>query len=203
MSVVIPYVQNLGTDEGAFIAPNGKILPVYSNEHEEFTRAYCNGRDYDVLTGAVLGPPRPVVIEKLAQKEVKDFYQNPDCFLTSKLNKQELEKYRFWLSKMQDFKNPYYADFLVFALGYDKVENLFKKTIVTTSATPHVRFYNYYLMEWQILVYNRVHYDEKEGVFDFVPPNFGFQYVQDIETEEEINSIRESVPLSKRPLFFK
>jgi len=58
MSVIIPYHQDLGIT-GAFIAPDGNILRLRNNEHEEFAEEYCNGHDYKIYTGAKVGPPAP------------------------------------------------------------------------------------------------------------------------------------------------
>lgn len=203
MSIILPYDKNLGTSEGAFITPNGNILPVHENEHEQFARSYCNGRDYDVLTGAVMGPPRPLLKSLLTEREIKDMSKNPNYFSTSKLNKNELEKYRFWLSKMAPYNHTYYADFMVCVLGYDKVETLFKNSIVTTSATPHIRFYNYYLMDWNVLRFNKVVYNQEEDSFDFQESYFGISHIEDQEAEEELDEIKEKVPLKDRPIFFK
>ena len=95
-----------------------------------------------------------------------------------------------------------YGDFLADVLGLDKVLRIMRKSITTTSPTPHIRFYNYYLMDWYIDIRNRVVYNEKTGIFE--PVNKGFITLsEDREFEEEINSIKSKVKLKDRHHFFR
>ena len=120
----------------------------------------------------------------------------------SKLTKEELILYRYWLSQNDNNKREMYGDFLADVLGFDKVLRIMRKSITTTSPTPHIRFYNYYLMDWYIDIRNRVVYNEKTGIFE--PVNKGFITLsEDREFEEEINSIKSKVKLKDRHHFFR
>jgi len=63
------------------------------------------------------------------------------------LTKEELILYKRWLQENEEVKRKMSSDFLVCVLGFDKILSLMKKTIVTTSFEPHIRFYNYYLKD--------------------------------------------------------
>lgn len=68
----------------------------------------------------------------------------------SKLTKEELILYKHWLEQNEYNKRNMYSDFLVDVLGFDKILTIMRKSITTTTFEPHVRFYNYYLMDWYI-----------------------------------------------------
>ena len=74
----------------------------------------------------------------------------------SKLTKEELILYKYWLEQKGFNRKEMSSDFLVSVLGFDKVLTLMKKSIATTSLEPHIRFYNYYLMDWYVDITNRL-----------------------------------------------
>ncbi len=202
MSIIIPYHEDLGIT-GAFISPDGKILRLKNNEHEEFAEDYCNGHDYKIYTSTRVGPPAPILKNLVAEKEALMAMEGVDIFRSSKLTKKELEKYKWWLKNYSNLQKDHCVDFLVYVLAYDKVERLVHDVITTTSAEPHVRFYNYYLMDWNISVQNRVIYDYRIG--EYRPLNYFFPTSEglDREAEEEIKEIKAKVLVKDRHYFFK
>ncbi len=95
------------------------------------------------------------------------------------------------------------SDFMVLVLDFDKVEIRLKNTITTSSRQPHIRFYNYYLMDWNISVQNRVIYDYRIG--EYRPLNYFFPTSEDLdrEAEDEIKEIKAKVLVKDRHYFFK
>ena len=141
MSLIIPYEDKLDTCNGAVIKPNGSIIYTYE-EHESFAKNYCRGKDYSLLTSSMI--------------------EGVDIYSSSKLTKQQLELYKLWLKNK---KFPSNIDFMVYLLRFDKVGTLLGNAITTTNNKPHIRFYNYYLMDWEIQreVPKEVRFDEKRN----------------------------------------
>ena len=203
MGLILPYYDKLGTSEGAFITPNGHILNVYNNEHEDFARRYCLGMNYDIHTGAVFGPPNPCAKDLWVQSEVQNMIKGKNIFESSHLTKDQLEKYKIWLKNYPSVESTFYCDFLVYILAYDKVETIVRNHIQTTALQPHIRFYNYYLMGWDIDCLTGFVYDEEKDMFVLKPNNFLIEDYEDREAEEEIEETRAKVLLKDIPYFFK
>lgn len=120
------------------------------------------------------------------------------------LTKEELILYKYWLEQKDYNRGKIYSDFLVDVLGFDKILTIMRKTITTTSSNPHVRFYNYYLMDWFIDIRNRYFYNESTGIFEPIQKdNFIIVSEEDREMESEINDIKSKVKLKDRPYFFR
>jgi len=203
MSIIIPYDKELGSSDGAFIRPDGKILHTDANNHEDFARRYCNGPDYEILTGATYGPPHYLLRDHEIIKTAQAIQENPDFFSTSNLTKTELHKYKKWLQRYNKHYKDIYSDFLVFVLAYDKVETNIRNVITTTSAEPHTRFFNYYLMDWHIIRQDRIVYNEEQEKFIVENRDMFFDNLEDREVEEEIRLIKDKIPLSERAVFFR
>jgi len=120
------------------------------------------------------------------------------------LTKEELILYKRWLQENEEVKRKMSSDFLVCVLGFDKILSLMKKTIVTTSFEPHIRFYNYYLMDWYIDIRKKSVYNEKTGMFELVGrDDFIMKYNKDRKVEVEIDEIKKYVKLKDRHHFLK
>lgn len=203
MGLILPYYDNLGKSEGAFITPNGHVLNVYNNEHEDFARRYCLGINYDIYTGAIIGPPQPTAKDLWVQKEVQNLVSGKNIFESSSLSKDQLEKYKIWLRNFPSVETTFYSDFLVYILAFDKVETIVKNYIQTTALEPHLRFFNYYLMDWDINCLDGFVYDEKEKRFVLKPSTFLVEDYDDREAEEEIEEIKAKVKVEDRHYFFR
>lgn len=202
MSIIIPYHEELAKD-GAFIRPDGKILRLKDNKHQEFAEEYCNGHDFQIYTGARYGPPMPVLKNIAAEQEVLLAKDGVDIFRSSNLTKSQLEEYRFWLEKYGKSHQNFYVDFLVSVLAFDKVERLVHDVITTTAAEPHVRFFNYYLMNWKIDIEPRLVYNPEKDSFEFQKNHYYLNDDYDREAEDEIEEIKAKVLIKERPYFFK
>ena len=202
MSVIIPYHADLGIT-GAFIRPDGEILRLRNNEHDEFAEDYCNGHDYKFYTGARVGPPKPILKDLMAEKEALNAKNGVDIFRSSQLTKSQLAKYKWWLEHFGEDQRANCVDFMVYVLAFDKVERLVHDVITTTSAEPHVRFFNYYLMDWNISVQDRVVYDYEKGEYRNLDYHFPVNDGIDREAEEEIEEIKAKVLIKDRHFFFR
>ena len=122
----------------------------------------------------------------------------------NKLTKDELILYKYWLEQNDFNKRKMCSDFLVDVLGFDKILKAKRKSITTTTLEPHVRFYNYYLMDWYIDIRDRLVYNEKTGIFEPIEKEDWFiRYNEDRKMEEEINEIKAKVKLKDRHHFLK
>jgi len=93
---------------------------------------------------------------------------------------------------------------MVYILGFDKVETIIKKTITTACQYPHIRFYNYYLMDWDIECHTAIKFNEENGLFEY---DKKYEYLisssEDRYYKNEIEDIKTSVLKKDRPYFFK
>lgn len=122
----------------------------------------------------------------------------------SKLTKEELILYKHWLEQNEFNKRKMCSDFLVDVLGFDKILKARRKSITTTSLEPHVRFYNYYIMDWNIEIRKRIVFNEETCMFEYVEPDMALiKYVEDRRFEDEIKEIKAKIKLKDRYYFFK
>lgn len=127
-----------------------------------------------------------------------------DVYKSSKLTSAQLELYKLWLENYEFAHRNLYSDFLVYLLGFDKVETVLRRAITTTYPQPHIRFYNYYLMDWYIDRHLPMKFNKDTGHFEHVSrKDCLFESKEDRQFESEINEIKSRVLLKDRPLFFK
>ena len=98
------------------------------------------------------------------------------------------------------------SGFLVQLLNWDKIESYPINTITTSSYEPHKRFYNFYLMDWNIEVLPKLKYDQDKDLF--VPIEYDSNKIllhhEDDKYEEELKHIKTlEKDLQSRKLFFK
>ncbi len=134
-----------------------------------------------------------LLIDNGHEEFAKKYLSNKKLF-----TEDELYLYNEWIKN-----NDSLSDFLFFVLNYDKVEVSWRKVITTTDINPHIRFYNYYLMDWNIYIERKMYYDLEYHDFKFIDDqNYLFNY-QDRNMEEEIEDIKKKVLKKDRKLFFK
>ena len=118
-----------------------------------------------------------------------------------KLDSSDLALCQKWLelrSKKQDYQ---LNDFLVKVLGFDIFQKKYQNMIVTSSLEPHIRFYNYYLMDFLIVSTPKLVL--KENKFVSQSKSLILSY-RDMETEDELDEIKAKVLSKKeRQLFFR
>lgn len=212
MNIIIPYEENLYDNEGAFIHPNGEIIFTYG-AHERFARNYCNGKYFDELIDLQSKGyseehekykeecfQEYIKIHNLSWKSRKDI----DIYNSTELTREQLELYKLWLEKYEFAKRNLFSDFMVYLLQFDKVETVMRRKITTTNPQPHIRFYNYYLMDWYIEEEPPMKFNENTGLFEWDEDNYWvIRNKGDREAELEINEIKANVLKRDRMLFFK
>jgi hypothetical protein len=192
MAIILPYEDKLDMNDGAFIDPSGNILFTYGN-HLDFAKNYCFGSEFDYLSYAGSNNEE--------ENHIKE--DSMDIFSLSKLNKKQLKLLKLYLNDYHFLLQHDLTDFLVLLLRFDKIEKLTKRYITTTNAQPHIRFYNYYLMEWRIENQKPIKYNSDTKQFES-DENFDWLVSkEDMEAEGEIEEIKTRVLKKDRPLFFK
>ena len=175
MNFIIPYEDSIAKGDGAFITPNNEII--LTSSHEIFSYEYCNGLG-SYLSGK--------------SDESK-----------SKLTKEQLELYKLWLESNKHTENMD-SDFMVYVLGVDKIVTIRKRTILTTTDCPHIKYYNYYLMDWRIEETRKKVYNEATGIFEFRNSNLWINSSgEDRRVKEELDEIKSKVLIKNRAPFLK
>ena len=212
MSIVIPYDPDLEHLLGAFISPGGEIIRC-ANMHETSARKYCDGELFNMLSKFIYYEKRPNIPVPFdyGTRDMwfdvlkRDYnYQGTkeeiDEYSSSPLTSEQLKLYKKFIIQYMKY-GTIWSDFLVQVLAYDKVETQLHKTISTTSPNPYNRFYNYCLMDWNILSMYALKYNEELGIF--VVDDSRCFTDEDRETFEEIERIQEEVDLKDRHYYFK
>ena len=134
-------------------------------------------------------------------------YAHDYCYGTSysstKLTKEQQELFEQWLDRYEFSKRKLYSDFMVYLLSFDKIETVMRETITTTNSNPHIRFFNYYLMDWNIIEQPSMKYNSDTGLFEYDKNISYLGTGEDKEVEDEICRIKAKVLKKDRPLFFK
>ncbi len=188
MSIILPYDEKIGGKQGAFITPSGKILSVDSN-HEDFAYDYCNSEEFKKDNSAFVRPGISP-LKKLEDKALISSYEKLKYFLK-------------WMEKKHIEKKAPYEDFLVLVMQYDKIETSIKSMITTTAVEPHVKFFNYYLMDWDVKTEDIFYFNEETKRFDKNPLRYRFASYNEIEAIEELDEIKSKVKVKDRKFFIK
>ena len=204
MSIIIPYEDKLYDNEGAFVDPNGKILFTYGN-HLGFAMNYCLGNEYNYLNRLRYGKTYdPNAFEDYKREcNYQGRQEDIDVFSSSQLKKEDLELLKKYLDDFVFSWRYNYSDFLVLLLHFDKIETVMRRCITTTDSQPHVRFYNYLLMDWRIDYQTPMRYNYEKNKFEWDEKLDWIVSEEDKEFEEEIEEIKSRVLTKDRHLFFK
>ncbi len=97
-----------------------------------------------------------------------------------------------------------YSDFLLYILGIDKIQTIKRKCIVTTHPYPYIRYYNYLLMGFEIDLHNPMKYNEDTKEFEHYRQDRNIIAArQNGKYLDEIEDLKNKVPIMERHLFFK
>lgn len=189
MDKILPYHENIYIKKGTFIQPDGRFIS-FDMLHEEFFKLYCLGNDYSSLFH--LYQENPSLYQKKLMNYCRILNKDPSLgyFITSSLSKDQISIYEAW-----DRLYPSnHIEFMIQVMGWDKVESLSYRNITTSSMNPHIRFFNYYLMDWDITQLERFYYDENDDKFYKQEIHeFSLQNKNDILYEEKILDIKNKV----------
>lgn len=126
-----------------------------------------------------------------------------DIYKTSKLSSSELKLLKLWIESKNYRYRDMFSDFLVFVLGFDKVETAMRRAITTTTSMTHVRFFNYYLMDYYIKRFPKMKYNSQSGLFEKDTFLQFKDYSEERKAIDEIKEIKSKVLLKDRHLFFR
>ena len=116
---------------------------------------------------------------------------------------KQLELYELWRLYYKKYNQKSLSDFFVMVLSFDKIEKLVFNTITTSNNQPHLRFFNYYLMDWKINYYPKMIYNSNTKSFEEITSIPFITSSKDNEYASEIEDIKKRVLKENRPLFFK
>ena len=120
-------------------------------------------------------------------------------FLNEKLKNSKIFKDIIPIVKHHHEK---YNDLLVMMFGYSKIETTISRTITTSVDNIYEEFFNYLLMDFNIVQIPKLMYDEKNNDFIFSFPS-SLDIGSNREAKEEISKIKKYVPYEERYLFFR
>ena len=198
----IPYDKKIIENDGAFIKPDGTIIYTYG-EHEKFAGDYLRGKDYNYLARMKFAPDKDlweqIWSDYKKAHNLTGNRENIDLFLSSKITKEELELYKLWIEKTFCAQP---SEFLIRVLGYDKIGIIGGRRITTTSPMPHVKYFNYDLMDFHITKVNLQRYNFQNAEFEEVARSFIVPSLER-EYEEELETIKSKVLQLDRIQYFK
>lgn len=154
--------------------------------------------------GAFINLTGEIIYVNKDHEETALEYCNTNLFKRN-MNLEQLDIYKMWCNEDRPL-----SDYMLFILSMDKViilseENAkisIPKTIITPNRDPHIRFYNYYLMDFYISHVNKMKYNidsqKFEEEYDFYYDSFA-----DGEAKDELDNIKKMVLKKERGLFFR
>lgn len=128
-----------------------------------------------------------------------------DSFFKNNMTLEQLNNYKMWCNEERPL-----SDYMLFILSMDKViilpednkEISITKTIITPNRNPHIRFYNYYLMDFYIIHVNKMKYNVKNQKFE-EENDFYYDSFSDGEAKDELDNIKKMILKKDRGLFFR
>ncbi len=187
MSKILPYISELEYQKRAFIKPDGEIL-ITTGKHKIWAKNFCIGSEC---------------------KDFQNLFSSENDTLpnriidSSNLTIEQLNLLKLWLQGKTNLDENVFSDFLVYVSRFDKTETKNRKVISTTSPIPHIRFYNYDLMGWQIEKLTPEKFNNATGSFIPCPEEGIISTHQDRNAEEELEDIKRNVLLKDRHYFLK
>lgn len=106
--------------------------------------------------------------------------------------------------KLEALKNiSFIQDFAVQTMDFDKVESQLKKTITTSKINIYESFFNYLIMDFDIINLPKIIYHEDINKFLQMKDNEFITTSKEKEFEEEIKLIKKYIPYNERKSYFK
>lgn len=125
---------------------------------------------------------------KVLGKSIKaELLENADDYITEQYN---------------DVYNSICPDILTLLLGFDKIENKWTKTITTSKLNINETFFNYLLMDYNIIYKPSLRYDENTNSFIWYNKNSLIDSPTEKQYEEKIKEIKRYIPYDKRSDYF-
>lgn len=197
MNNIIKYDVNLLDSQGAWITPNGEIIYI-DTLHENYAKKYCFGDAYDYLYQIKYLISNNEFQNWKAKNNFNGTREDINEYIDSKLTLEQLKILKKW---NESFGSGY-SDYLCGILGYDKVNTIAKSTIITTNPQPYIKYWNYYLMDWDIDVVPSIYYDTKEHNFNLYDRSLLYADKNYIILDE-LDEIKQKTLIKDRYKYFK
>ena len=151
----------------------------------------------ELLSGAFVTLKNEIVLvhgkhEMVAEQICNDRLPDNDRYL-----------FELWKKANQNLGISRADDFLIYVALYDKIENVIKRRITTASQSPYERYFNYCLMDWNIVRKRPMIYNPETQKFEKIHDGWQYTDYEDLEAQEEVEEIKKNVPYEDRHLFFK
>ena len=115
-------------------------------------------------------------------------------YVHDRLTDKEKELYKLWNRYFKDhYSNEFNVDFMFYILGIDKLQISYgKRNIDTTTFLPHMKYYEYYLRNWDINIYPKMIFNSESCSFVYAPKdeNWTIREWKDRTYADEIDEIR-------------
>lgn len=217
--MIIPYydeIVNIGNKDDfdmhyknkfiGLITPEGKIFKnnIYGHSYSPAYNMLNSFFNYE------LNFPQEQLIEKLNKRKelIKDVSHEDKVFLLVLIDweinyaKNYYNLDSIFMEKFLKLGLSASADYLVQLLDFDKVERL-PKTITTSKISINKAFFNYLIMDYNIVQIPKVLPNPTTGDFGYFNSNEYIEFNEEKEYEEEIKLIKQNIPLNKRRMYFK
>lgn len=125
-----------------------------------------------------------------------------DPYISSPLSENEKILLNKWLETRHG--KDAYSDFLLQVLGIDKIHTITSLYIFTTSSCPYIKYFNYYLMGFEISEQYPMKYNEVSGKFAFYDEDcLSFLKEKNLQYKEDASELRSKILIKDRHLFFR
>lgn len=180
-----PYLENLYNDDCKRIVLS--IIESKLQVYYYFLKLLGEGNYGVQLLDPLLQYPNKL-IKKKEEKEVSN-YGLPNIDFDGKL---------------EGLKNrSFIQDFAVQTMDFDKVESQLKKTITTSKININEAFFNYLIMDFDVINLPKIIYHENENSFIQMKHNDFITTSKEKEFEEEVKLIKKYIPYNERRKYFK
>ena len=211
MSNIVPYVKGITKSDGAFIFPNNEVKLI--NSHMGYALDYIRGNDCEHLLDLqrdafdkideeykLAAFNEYIRVHNLSWKSRNDI--NP--FISSKLNDEERFLLNKWEEEYEFRSRDLYTDFLIYVLGIDKVQTIKRMCITTTEQYPYIRYYNYFLMGFELDLLDPMRYNKDLNEYEYYDRKQSIVLEnKNIKYRDEIEELKSKIPVKDRHLYFK
>lgn len=180
-----PYLENLYNDDCKKIVLS--IMESKIQVYYYFLKLLGEGNYGVQLLEPLLQYPNKLIKAK-EKTEVSD-YGLPNVDMDGKL--EGLKNIRF------------IQDFAVQTMDFDKVESQLRKTITTSKINIYESFFNYLIMDFDVIKIPKIIYREDENRFIQMKHNEFITTSKEKEFEEEVKLIKKHIPYNERKKYFR
>lgn len=127
-----------------------------------------------------------------------------NLFLSSALTEEEVKLFLKYREEFEFERSDYCSDFMVEVFGIDKVSTVSNYQISTIKKQPHIYYFNYIIMGFDIDICCPMNFNTENDRFQYETATVSYkEKLQDDEYKDEANEIIRKEPVKDRHLFFK